>query len=128
LSLSDITASLQHSVTEACAKLRANPSSEIASIELGKGDYAIQMLQIPRNGRVVLSSKERVRLVYAGKRNRPMFVLEENSLLVLREKIEIYYNTNNVQEVTKLMIRLPSSSRIEVSKEVKIQLFSQKQE
>jgi len=57
-----------------------------------------------------------------------MFVLEENAILVLRDKIEIYYNTNNLQEVTKLMIKHPPSSRVEVSKDVKISLFSMKPE
>ncbi len=55
-----------------------------------------------------------------------MFVLEESSILILGEKLELYYNTNNVQEAAKLMIRSPASSRAEISKEVKLSLFSQK--
>jgi len=92
-----------------------------------KGDYMIQMLNIPKNGRILFFSKERVRLLYAGKRNRPMFVLGDNCVLVLREKIEIYYNTNNIQEVSNLIARVPKSSRVEISKEVKFSFFSQKQ-
>jgi len=56
-----------------------------------------------------------------------MFVLEENSILILREKLELYYNTNNVKEVVQLMIRYPKSSKVEISKEVKLSLFSMKQ-
>ena len=55
-----------------------------------------------------------------------MFVSDENTILVLREKIEIHYNTNNLQEVSKLMIKHPKSSRVEISKDVSILLFSMK--
>lgn len=57
-----------------------------------------------------------------------MFVLEENSTLILREKLEIYYNTNNIQEVTRLMIKKTSENAgsVDISKGVKFSLFSQK--
>lgn len=113
-------------ISEASVK-NSDPKS-IASIQIPKGDYAVQLLNIPKNGRVLIFSKDRVRLLYAGKRNRPMFVLEENSVLVIREKIEIYYNTNNVQEVSKLMVRSSKTSRVDISKDVKISLFSLKQQ
>jgi hypothetical protein len=47
--------------------------------------------------------------------------------LVLQEKIELYYNTNNVQEVDRLMIRRPESAMVHISKGVKVSLFSLKQ-
>ena len=122
--LQDITNWLQQTVTESSSKT----SDDFTSIEIPKGDYALQSLQIPKNRRVALFSSDKVRLLFAGKRNRPMFVLDENSILVLREKIEIYYNTNNLQEVSKLMVKYPKSSRVEISKDVKISLFSMKQE
>lgn len=124
--MEDITPSLQNMISEASVK-NSDPKS-IASIQIPKGDYAVQLLNIPKNGRVLIFSKDRVRLLYAGKRNRPMFVLEENSVLVIREKIEIYYNTNNVQEVSKLMVRSSKTSRVDISKDVKISLFSLKQQ
>ncbi|HXQ92294.1 MAG TPA: hypothetical protein VN739_04760 [Nitrososphaerales archaeon] len=120
--LQDITTWLQQTVTESSSKT----SNDFASVEIPKGDYALLSLQIPKNKRVVLFSGDKVRLLFAGKRNRPMFVLDENSILVLREKIEIYYNTNNLQDVSKLMIRYPKSARVEISKDVKISLFSMK--
>ena len=123
--MEDITTSLQKIISEASAKL--DDPTKFASIEIPKGDYSIQLLTIPKNGRILLYSKDRARLLYAGKRNRPMFVLEENSALVLKERIEIYYNTNNIQEVAKLMVRVTKTSRVEVSKEVKVSLFSMKQ-
>ncbi len=123
--LEDITSSLQQKISEASVE-NTDPSNP-TGIQIPKGDYFVQLLNIPKNGRILLFSKERVRLVYAGRRNRPMFVLEENSVLTVREKIEIYYNTNNVQELAKLMARFPKSSRVEISKDVKISLFSMKQ-
>jgi hypothetical protein len=96
-------------------------------IQIPKGDYLIQLINIPKDRKVLLFSKDRVRLVYAGKRNRPIFVLEQNSELALQGKIEIYYNTNNIQEVAGLMVKCPKSSRIDISKEVKVSLFSLKQ-
>jgi hypothetical protein len=123
--LEDITTSLQELISKESTK--AGGSDRLASIQLPKGDFAIQLVTIPKNRRVSLFSKERVRLLFAGKRNRPMFVLQENSLLVLREKLEIFYNTNNVQEAAKLMVRYPESSRVEISADVKIELFSLKQ-
>jgi len=97
-----------------------------AKIHLEKGDYATQTLEIPRMCNVELFSKDRVRLLYSGKRNRPLFVLSDRSALVIREKVEIYYNTNNVQEAMKLMIRSPPSARIEIDRGVKISPFSYK--
>jgi hypothetical protein len=123
--LEDITSSLQRTISE--ISLKNKDPSQLASIQIPKGDYYIQLLTIPKNGGILLFSKDRVRLLYAGKRNRPMFVLEENSILVLREKLEIYYNTNNIREVEKLMVRYPKSSHLEISKEVKVSLFSMKQ-
>jgi len=123
--MDDITQSLQQKILD---DAKSGTSDRLLSIEIPKGDYAIQMLTVPKSVGVLLFSKDRVRLLYAGKRNRPMFVLEENSTLVLREKIEIYYNTNNVQEVSNLMVRVPKSGRVDIPKEVKISLFSLKQE
>jgi nitrogen regulatory protein PII len=102
-----------------------------ASINLEKGDYALQAIQIPKNSSVMLHSKDRVRLLYVGRRNRPMFLLEQNSTLILREKLEIYYNCNNIREVMRLMIRSADtgqkgSSKVDISKEVKVSLFSQR--
>jgi len=56
-----------------------------------------------------------------------MFVLGDNSVLELKEKLEIYYNTNNVREVLQLMIRCPPTAKVEISRDVKVSLFSQKQ-
>jgi hypothetical protein len=125
-SMQDVTSSLQTLITDACKNLPANDQS-IASLELQKGDYAVTGLQVPRNGKILLFSKGRVRLLFIGKRNRPMFILDENSILAIREKIELYYNTNNVQEVSKLIIKRSKSSQVDISKEVKVSLFSMKQ-
>ncbi len=120
--LQDITIWLQQTITESSAKA----SEDFANIQIPKGDYALQSLQIPKNSKIALFSSDRARLLFAGRRNRPMFVSDENTILVLREKIEIHYNTNNLQEVSKLMIKHPKSSRVEISKDVKISLFSMK--
>jgi hypothetical protein len=117
---------LQTLITDACRNLPANDQS-IASLEIQKGDYAVTGLQVPRNGKVMLFSKGRVRLLFIGKRNRPMFILEENSILAIREKIELYYNTNNIQEVSKLIVKGTKSSKVDISKDVKVSLFSVKQ-
>lgn len=116
-------------IADACQKNASQGEGldGFVSIRLEKGDYGIQSLLIPRNARVLLYSKDRVRLLYLGKRNRPMFSLEENSMLILKEKIEIYYNTNNVQEVANLMLKVPQSSKAEISNGVKVSLFSLKQ-
>ena len=98
-------------------------SEDFVNIQIPKGDYALQSLQIPKNSKIILFSSDKVRLLFSGKRNRPMFELAENAVLVLREKIEIYYNTNNLQEVSKLMVKYPKSSRVEISKDVKIRSF-----
>jgi len=124
--LEDITASLQETISRASSKEK--DPSQYAEIQIPRGDYYVQLLTIPKNHRVLIYSKDRVRLLYAGKRNRPMFVLEDNSVLVLREKLELYYNTNNMQEVTKLMIRCPKSSSAEISKQIKVSFFSMKQQ
>ena len=128
----DITPSLQQLIITETSSKRSPAGQksdvDIAAIKLDGGDYGIQMIQIPKGGKVALYSKEKVRLLYIGKRNRPMFELAENSVLVLREKLEIYYNTNNVQEAIRLMVRCLPSSRVEVSKDVKVSLFSQKVE
>ncbi|MGI0091726.1 MAG: hypothetical protein ACREBS_08455 [Nitrososphaerales archaeon] len=127
MSLSDATPTLQQTISEACGRAQNSSPSSGALIRLEKGDYAIQMIRIPKNSSVTLFSKDRVRLLYLGKRNRPMFILEEKSKLTLREKLEIYYNTNNVQEVMNLMIRKsPLDSGVDILKGVKVSLFSQK--
>ena len=118
MSLPDATPDLQKTISEACQAGK--------QVKLEKGDYVVQTLEIPKNCEIVLFSKDRVRILYSGKRNRPLFVLQENSTLFVQEKIEIYYNTNNVAEVNRLMIRLPESSSVEISKGVKISLFSMK--
>ena len=123
--LEDITTSLQQAITAQKDKL--SDHGKPVSIQIPKGDYSIQTVTIPNKGHLQIQSKDRVRLVYAGKRNRPIFILGENSSLVILEKIEIYYNTNNVQEVAGLMVKCPKSSRVQVSKDVKISLFSLKQ-
>lgn len=99
-----------------------------AKIHLEKGDYYVQTIEIPPKCAVELFSKDRVRMIYSGKRNRPFFVLNEGSSLTLKEKLELYYNTNNVQEVLKLMIRSAAGARIDISKGVKVSLFSFKPE
>jgi hypothetical protein len=116
----DATADIQRIISEACSKQ--------VPVKLERGDYAIQALQIPKNCRLVLFSKDRVRILYIGKRNRPMFVLEEDSQLAIQEKIELFYNTNNVQEMNRLMIKGQKTSRVEVAKGVKISLFSLRQQ
>jgi hypothetical protein len=123
--MEDITTSLQQTISGASSK--TTDPTQLTQIQIPKGDYYIQVLTIPKNGRILLYSTDRVRLLFAGKRNRPMFVLEENSILILQEKLELYYNTNNVKEVVQLMIRYPTSSRVEIAKEVKLSLFSMKQ-
>ncbi len=56
-----------------------------------------------------------------------MFMVEQNSVLILREKLEIYYNTNNVKDVMRLMIKKASeNARADVSNGVMLSLFSQK--
>ena len=118
MSIYDATLDLQEKISEACSKN--------IQVKLEKGDYAIQALQILKNCSITIFSKDRVRIMYIGKRNRPLFLLEENALLAIQEKIEIYYNTNNIQELSRLMIKCPQTSRVEISKEVKISLFSVK--
>jgi hypothetical protein len=120
MSTHDSTAEIQKVISDAC--LAGRP------VKLEKGDYAILCLTVPKNCNLTLFSKDRVRILFIGRRNRPMFVLEENSVLSLQEKLELYYNTNNVQELGKLMIKCPPSSRVEISKGVKISLFSVKQQ
>ena len=121
-----MTAALQSLIVEACKSIAKDQS--VASLKLQEGDYAVTTLQIPRDGKILLFSKGRVRILFIGRRNRPLFTLEENSLLAIREKIEIYYNTNNLQEVSKLMIRGAKTSRVDISEEVKLSLFSSKQQ
>jgi hypothetical protein len=125
--LQDATGALQSLISEACKKLPPGDQS-VSSIELEKGDYAVTELQLPPGGKILLFSKAHVRLLYIGKRNRPLFVLGENSVLIIREKIEIYYNTNNLQEVSRLMIRGAKTSRVDISEAVKLSLFSAKQQ
>ena len=123
--MSDSTPALQQAIIDACSK---KDNANGVAIDLRKGDYTVQTLEIPRNSKVMLFSKDRVRILYVGKRNRPLFVLQDNSMLVLKDKLEIYYNTNNMQEVMRLMIRMPPSGKVEISKDVKISLFSLKQQ
>lgn len=119
MSLQDSTDQLQEAISRACLQK--------LQLKLDKGDYAVTCISIPKNCSITIFSKDRVRILYTGKRNRPMFVLEENSNLFLKEKLELYYNTNNVQEVATLMVKKLGSSKVEISKEVKISLFSVKQ-
>ena len=118
MSVHDATAEVQRIISEAC--------SNNVQVRLEKGDYAVQALNVPKNCKLVLFSKDRVRILYIGKRNRPLFALEENSQLTIQEKIEIYYNSNNLQELNRLMIKCPATSRVEISERVKISIFSQK--
>lgn len=122
----DSTVELQEKISKACSEGLAQPNRVVA-IRLEKGDYAVQMLTIPKRARALIFSTNRVRILYTGKRNRPMFLLEDGSELILKGKIELYYNTNNVQEVKKLMIKSSTNSRAEISEEVKVSLFSLKQ-
>lgn len=119
MSMHDSTAEIQGVISDACSGAK--------QVRLEKGDYAIQGLTVPKNCQLTLFSKDRVRILFIGKRNRPMFVLENNSSLILQEKLELYYNTNNIQELNRLMIKCPPTSRVEISKGVKISLFSVKQ-
>lgn len=128
--LVDATSAFQRVVSSACAQARqetglASGSVVSVTLKLEKGDYAIRAIQIPKDSSVTLSSKERVRLLYIGNRNRPMFVLDENSSLAIKEKLEIFYNTNNVQEVMRLMIRRLNGN-VDIAAGVKVSLFSQK--
>jgi hypothetical protein len=129
LSVPDSTGLIQESISNACSSIhRDNPSPSFVEVEIDKGDYGVQALQIPKRASVSLFSKGKVRLLYLGKRNRPLFVLGEGSQLVVRKKIEIYYNCNNVQEVTKLMFKFEKDSRAQIDNDVKVSLFSLKQE
>ena len=119
MSLEDATEKLQETITKAC--------SQKIELRLEKGDYAITSINVPDNCNLVIYSKDRVRILYTGKRNRPMFLLGANCHLILKEKLEIYYNTNNIQEASNLMVKRPNTASIEVSKGVKISLFSLKQ-
>ncbi len=126
MSLADSTTALQQSIDSSCKEASKVSARPVISIKLEKGDYAFRSLEIPKNSSVTLFSKDRVRLLYLGRRNRPMFVLGENSSLILKEKLEIYYNTNNIRDVMKLMIKAPQNSNVEISKDVKVAFFSQK--
>jgi hypothetical protein len=121
----DSTAALQQTID----RFRKDASGPVsATIKLEKGDYALRAIEIPKNSTVTLLSKDRVRLLYIGKRNRPMFILGENSSLVLGEKLEIFYNTNNIREAIKLMIKTTQKNSVNISKDVKIAFFSRKVE
>jgi len=129
--LSDETQTLQNFINDAYKESRRQPNHATGAlhrleIELKKGDHPVQEIIVPSGASLLLYSKDKVRLIFMGKRNRPLFLLEEKSELVLREKLEIYYNTNNVQEAMKLMIRAPPSSTVHISNGVKISLFSYK--
>ena len=125
-SLSDFTSVLQQKISLAP---RSNYSEDgFSVVELAKGDYAVRMIEIPKGSKIRISSNDRARLLYVGKRNRPLFVLHENSTLVLKGKLELFYNTNNIREVSRLMVKHSTGSRIEFSPEVKVSLFSQKVE
>ena len=131
--MSDATQLIQGYIEDARQEaLRNRPrTSGILSrleIELRKGDYMVQEISIPAETSVSLFSRDKVRILYIGKRNRPLFRLQEHCELTLMEKIEIYYNTNNIQEVMKLMFRAPPSSRVQISKDVKFSMFSFKGE
>lgn len=116
--MSDATPALQSMIRDGIAR------DGFAKIHLEKGDYYVQTIEIPQRCSVELFSKDHVRVIYSGKRNRPFFVLNEGSSLILKEKLELYYNTNNIQEAPKLMFRSASGARTEISKGVKVSLFS----
>jgi hypothetical protein len=121
----DSTAALQQTID----RFRKDASGPVsATIKLEKGDYALRAIEIPKNSTVTLLSKDKVRLLYIGKRNRPMFILGENSSLILGEKLEIFYNTNNIREAIKLMIKTTQKNSVNISKDVKIAFFSRKVE
>ena len=116
--MEDITTSLQQTISGASSK--TSDLSQFTQIQIPKGDYYIQLLTIPKNRRngCAFSMLER--------EIGPCLSWKRARSLILGEKLELYYNTNNVQEAAKLMIRSPASSRAEISKEVKLSLFSQK--
>jgi len=129
--LSDSTSLIQNYIDEAHEEsrkrhLRESSVIDRLVIELKKGDYPIQQIVVPKETSLTLFSKDRARLLFIGKRNRPLFVLQENCELILNEKLEIYYNSNNLQEVMNLMVRFPKSSRVEISNGVKFSIFSYK--
>ena len=99
-----------------------------ARIQIPKGDYSIFSLAIPIGASVRIFARDRVRLLYYGKRNRPMFILGEGAYLSLEGKIELLYNTNNVQEASKLIASNSRGSKFEILESVKISLFSYKPE
>lgn len=117
--MEDRTEQLQEAVSRACLQKQ--------ELKLQKGDYAVASVTVPDNCDLVIYSKDRVRILYTGKRNRPMFILGENSHLHVYGKLELYYNTNNIQEVSALMVKKSPTASFEVSKDVKISLFSVKQ-
>ncbi|MDG6923424.1 MAG: hypothetical protein JRN67_09055 [Nitrososphaerota archaeon] len=119
MSLEDATIQLQEAISNACSMKQG--------LRLQKGDYAIASITVPKNCDLTIYSKDRVRILYIGKRNRPMFILGDNSHLHLEEKLELYYNTNNIQEVSALMVKKPPTASFQVSGTVKISLFSLKQ-
>lgn len=119
MSLEDATGELQEAISNAC--------SQKLELRLQKGNYAVTSITVPANCNLTISSKDRVRILYTGKRNRPLFMLGENSHLILKEKLELYYNTNNAREVSSLMVKMPHSASIEISNGVKVSLFSMKQ-
>jgi hypothetical protein len=126
--VSDSTALLQDLISQACLVQRKNANTDFAEVEIGKGDYGVQSLQIPQKARVLLFSKGRVRLLYLGRRNRPLFFLGEGSQLAVKQKIEIYYNCNNIQELPRLMIKNEKDSNAHIDDDVKLSLFSLRQD
>ena len=119
LSLEDAIMQLQEAISNACSLKQG--------LRLQKGDYAVTSITVPENCDLTIYSKDRVRILYSGKRNRPMFILKDHSHLRLEEKLELYYNTNNIQEVSALMVKKPPTASFQVSGAVKISLFSLKQ-
>ena len=82
MSLEDATKQLQDVISKAC--------SQKLELRLEKGDYAVTSINVPENCNLTIYSKDRVRILYTGRRNRPMFVLGNNTRLHLKEKLEIY--------------------------------------
>jgi hypothetical protein len=128
LSVSDQTHLIQELISRAALVQRENSAANFAEVEIEKGDYGVQALQIPKNARISLFSKGRVRLLFLGRRNRPLFFLGEGSQLLVGKKIEIYYNCNNLQELSKLMIKQEKDSKALIEDDVKVSLFSVKQD
>jgi len=86
--LSGATGVIQQSIFSACRSRK--DISEWVSIKMEKGDYPIRWLQVPDHCRLRLFSEEGAKLIHIGKRRQPLFILGEDSMLVL-ENLQINY-------------------------------------